>query len=85
MLQGAGVGLRRAMTADFATHGVPADIDFFELAPENWIGVGGRLGRQLQAIADQRPIICHGLSLSIGGPAALDEDLVKSIGAFMDR
>lgn len=85
MLQGAGIGLRRAMTADFASHGVPADIDFFELAPENWIGVGGRLGRQLQAIAEQRPIICHGLSLSIGGPAALDEDLVKSIGAFMDR
>ena len=63
---------------------IPEEIDFFELAPENWIGLGGRLGRQLKEISEQVPILAHGLSLSIGGPVPLDEDLVCSIRDFID-
>jgi len=84
-LQGAGIGLRRSMTAELATKPIPDDIDFFELAPENWIGLGGRLGRQLREISEKRNIVCHGLSLSIGGPAPLDEDLVRKIGLFIEQ
>jgi uncharacterized protein (UPF0276 family) len=84
-LQGAGIGLRRAMTAELATKPIPDDIDFFELAPENWIGLGGRLGRQLREISEEKNIVCHGLSLSIGGPAPLDEDLVRNIGLFIEQ
>jgi len=84
-LQGAGIGLRRAMTAELATKPIPDDIDFFELAPENWIGLGGRLGRQLREISEKKNIVCHGLSLSIGGPAPLDEDLVRNIGLFIEQ
>ena len=73
-LTGAGIGLRRALTREL-TEEVPQEIDFFGLAPENWIGLGGKLGRQLKALSEQRPIIAHGLSLSIGGPAPLDEAL----------
>ncbi len=60
-------------------------VDFLELAPENWIGVGGRLGRQLHVLAERFPLVCHGLSLSIGGPAPLDLDFVKQIKAFLDH
>lgn len=84
-LQGAGIGLRRSMTTELATKPIPEDIDFFELAPENWIGLGGRLGRQLREISEKKTIVCHGLSLSIGGPAPLDEDLVRNIGLFIER
>lgn len=83
-LTGAGIGLRRSMLRELLQDGVPEDVDFFELAPENWIGVGGRLGRQLREIAEKKPIVCHGLSLSIGGPAELDEALVTSIGEFLE-
>ena len=64
---------------------IPAELDFLELAPENWIGLGGRLGRQLKQVSEQIPIVCHGLSLSIGGPAPLDEDLITNIRDFIHK
>ena len=66
-LSGAGLGLRRALLDDLIAAPQLA-LDFLELAPENWIGIGGRLGRRFQAIAERFPLACHGLSLSIGGP-----------------
>ena len=59
-------------------------VDFFEIAPENWIGVGGALGRTLRAFTESHPFVCHGLSLSLGGPAPLDETLLVRIRRFMD-
>lgn len=56
-----------------------------EIAPENWIGVGGRFGRQFSQLADRFPLVCHGLSLSIGSPAPLDEDFVRTVGTFLDQ
>ena len=83
-LQGTGIGLRRAHLGPLAET-VPETIDFLEAAPENWIGIGGRQARQFRAATAGRPLVCHGLSLSIGGPAPLDEDLVGAIGRFMDH
>ena len=83
-ITGAGIGLRRVIAKALNAE-IPKDIDFFELAPENWINVGGKPGRQLTALCEQRPIIAHGLSLSIGGPAPLDESLVKDIKSFINR
>ena len=54
-----------------------------EVAPENWIGVGGRFKRGFAQLAEQYPIFLHGLSLDIGGVAPLNEELVKSIKQFM--
>jgi len=71
------------MTPELFAHGIPETVDFFELAPENWIGLGGRLGRQLREISEQKQIVCHGLSLSIGGPAPLDESLVTDTRDFI--
>ena len=81
-LFGAGLGLRRSMTAEMSAE-FPEAIDFFELAPENWIGVGGRLGRQLRTLSERAPMFCHGLSLSIGGPAPLDTKLISDIKTFI--
>ena len=63
--------------------GVPDTVDFFEVAPENWIGQGGVRARQFRALAEQRPLVCHGLSLSLGGPGPLDEGLLQGIKAFL--
>lgn len=82
-LRGAGLGLRRALTGPLLSN-PDAAIDFFEIAPENWIGVGGRLGKTLRAFTERHAFVCHGLSLSLGGPAPLDETLLARIRRFMD-
>ncbi|HET7845260.1 MAG TPA: DUF692 domain-containing protein, partial [Xanthomonadales bacterium] len=60
-------------------------IDFLEVAPENWIGVGGRLGRRFRAATERTPLVCHGLSLSLGGPAPLDETFLARVRRFLDE
>ena len=80
---GAGLGLRRELLNDLERR-VPSAIDFFEISPENWIDLGGALGRRLRPFTERYPFVCHGLSLSLGGPAALNETLLHKISAFMD-
>lgn len=80
-LRGAGLGLRRVFL-DEAVALPRHTVDFWELAPENWIGVGGPLGRKLRAISERWPLACHGLSLSLGGPAPLDETLLDQLRHF---
>jgi len=63
---------------------VDAAVDFMEVAPENWIGVGGRFGRQFRDYAERFPLVCHGLSLSLGSPSPLDTDLLGNIKSFLD-
>jgi uncharacterized protein (UPF0276 family) len=63
----------------------PAEVDFLEVAPENWIGVGGRLGREFRAFTERYPFVAHGLSLSLGGPAALDETFIRRIKRLLDE
>jgi uncharacterized protein (UPF0276 family) len=58
-------------------------VDFLEVAPENWIGVGGRWNRQFRQLAERYPIVLHGLSLDIGGPDPVDEMLVRSVRDLM--
>ena len=79
----AGLGLRRALLGPLQ-HLADGEVDFMEVAPENWIGVGGRLGKQFAAYAERYPMFLHGLSLNIGGEAPLDVDLVNSIRQFID-
>ena len=58
---------------------------FIELAPENWIGMGGYWKKQLDAAAEKFPITCHGLSLSIGSPDELDVAFVKQVKQFLKQ
>ena len=81
---GAGLGLRRALLQPLR-ESPDAPIDFFEVAPENWINVGGRLGKTFRAFTERHPFVCHGLSLSLGGPAPLDETLLHKIRRLLDE
>ena len=84
-VQGAGLGLRRAFIGSFAgSETLLSGIDFMEVAPENWIDVGGRFGRRFREIAERVPIVCHGLSLNLGGPAPLDEAFLHKVKQFLD-
>ncbi|MGH8446179.1 MAG: HvfB family MNIO-type RiPP peptide maturase, partial [Solimonas sp.] len=79
-----GLGLRRGLL-DALLAAPGAAVDFLELAPENWLAVGGREGRRLRAIAERWPLQAHGLSLSIGGPAPLDFDFIRAVTRFLDE
>jgi uncharacterized protein len=87
-IHGAGLGLRRALLGPLRDHAGSAErqapIDFFEIAPENWIGVGGAYGRQLRALTERHPFVCHGLSLSLGGRDPLDETLLAKVRRLLD-
>ena len=78
----AGLGLRREKLDDMLNSDL-SPVSFMEVAPENWINVGGSYGKKFRQFTEQYDFICHGLSLSIGSPAPLDEDLVKNIGRFL--
>jgi len=80
----AGLGLRRGLLPQLRE--VDADaLDFLECAPENWIGVGGRLGAAFDALAARFSLSCHGLSLSLGGPGPLDVAFIGQLRDFLDR
>ena len=84
----AGLGLRRALLGPLqslaSSQAGAGRIDFLECAPENWIGVGGRLGDALRELSAHYPLACHGLSLSLGGIEPLDDDLLVRIRRFLD-
>ncbi|RZF53025.1 DUF692 domain-containing protein [Acinetobacter halotolerans] len=77
-----GLGLRRDFIEAFlsAAH-YP---DFIEVAPENWMSFGGRHAKLLAQCVEKSPLICHGLSLSIGGPHPLNIDFIHQIKKFLD-
>lgn len=82
-LTGVGLGLRRELIDAF----LRADQlpDFIEVAPENWMGFGGRHAKQFAACVERAPLICHGLSLSIGGPHPLNLEFVGQIKQFLKQ
>lgn len=80
----AGLGLRRVMLDSFAGQ-TDYPLDFLEVAPENWINIGGRLKKGFRSISEQYPIFLHGLSLNIGGMAELDVELLDAIKQFMSE
>ena len=81
-VHGAGLGLRRPIV-DKLMADPPVDVDFMEVAPENWIHVGGALARKLRFFTERYPFLIHGLSLSIGAPSPLNEQLVRDVKEFM--
>ena len=92
-IRGAGLGLKRELIPQIQAafgedaHKPPpiASIDFIEIAPENWIGVGGRAAKQLAWFTERFPIACHGLCLSLGGPDPLNEVFLQRVRQFLEQ
>ena len=82
-LRGAGLGFRRDMLDQLIE--LPPQVDFWEVAPENWIPMGGKYQKVLEQFSAQSTFICHGLSLSIGSNDPLDVNFVKAVKRFLDQ
>lgn len=79
-----GLGFRRDMLDELSEQ-VPEQIEFFEIAPENWMTLGGKFAKQLAYHAERVPFICHGLSLSIGSYDPLDVTFLKQLKTFIKQ
>lgn len=79
-----GIGLRRGPLMREIEEQRP-DVDFLEVAPENWLRFGGPVKERFKALLEDYPLYTHGLSLSIGGPAELDLEFVDAVGEFLDE
>ncbi len=82
-IYGAGLGFRREMLKELLPT-LPSEVDFWEVAPENWIPLGGKYQKQFQQASSQSPFTTHGLSLSIGSSDKLDVEFVKTVKRFLD-
>jgi uncharacterized protein (UPF0276 family) len=82
LVNGTGLGLRRSFIEEAIAN--PLDnVNFYEVAPENWMTLGGKLAKQFRSLTERYPFVCHGLSLSIGSSDPLDEKFIKNIKNFM--
>ena len=79
-----GLGFRRGFSKDFLNKDVlnPA---FIEVAPENWMGIGGYWKKIFNQVTEKYPVVCHGLSLSIGSPEPIEWDFLKEVKAFLNE
>ncbi len=77
---GDGVGLR-PVHFPHLLHTPPAGwgVDWFEIISENFIGNFGYAAHVLEQVAAHRPIVMHGVSLSIGSAAPLDRDYLREL------
>jgi len=85
---GAGLGLRRALLGPLQAHdpvNLAETVSFMEVAPENWINVGGQRKKFFRHFTERFPFVCHGLSLSLGGPSPLDRTFIRKLGQFLNE
>jgi len=78
-----GIGYRKDFSAAFLSSEILKP-DFVEVAPENWIGIGGYWKQELKKVLDKYPLYCHGLSLSVGSPEGVDVAFVKQVKQFLN-
>lgn len=89
-INGVGLGLKRELIPQIqhlfqqqSPDNIIKNINFVEIAPENWIGAGGKYANDLAWFVERYPIVCHGLCLSLGGPDPLNITFLKQVKQFL--
>ena len=85
-IQGVGLGLKRELIPQIQSlysNRSLSSINFVEIAPENWIGAGGKYAQDLAWFVERYHIACHGLCLSLGGPDPLNTSFLKQVKQFL--
>jgi len=78
-----GIGYRKDFSDAFLESSILKP-DFIEVAPENWMEIGGFWKQQLKKAVERYPLFCHGLSLSVGSPEGIDIGFVKKVKQFLE-
>jgi uncharacterized protein (UPF0276 family) len=79
---GHGIGLRTTHFGDLLERGGCAD--WFEVITENFLNVGGRPRAVLDRVRADRPVVLHGVSLSIGSVDPLNDEYLREVRALAD-
>jgi uncharacterized protein len=79
----AGLGLKLEHVREILEEG--ADIGFFEVHPENYMGAGGAPHHFLTLVRQRYPLSLHGVGLSIGAARPLDRAHLANLKALVDR
>lgn len=79
---GVGLGLRRAHFGALLQN-LPDAIEWFEVAPENYMEIGGALYRDFCRLREQRTVIAHSISLSLGSLDPLNKIFLKQLKKFI--
>lgn len=74
---GLGVGLRNQHFPYLMSH--DPEVEWFEIISENFIDNFGYARRVLERLAAVRPVVMHGVSLSVGSTDPLDLDYLKDL------
>ncbi len=85
-IQGVGLGLKRELIPQIQSlygQDIVRNINFLEIAPENWINAGGKYKDQLDWFLARYPVVCHGLCLSLGGLEPLNVAFIKQVKDFL--
>lgn len=83
---GDGVGLRDVHFRHLLTTPPDAwDVDWFEIVSENFLDDHGFAAHVLDHVAAHRPVVMHGVSLSIGSTDPLDSGYLRKLAALADR
>jgi len=80
---GLGVGLRSMHFAHLLKER-PA-VDWLEIISENFMDSGGRPRYVLDQLAEQYPIVMHGVSMSIGSTEPLNIEYLRKLKSLADR
>jgi uncharacterized protein (UPF0276 family) len=79
---GVGLGFRAALAEELLSS-TSTGVQFIEVAPENYLGVGGQRGRWLAMAAERWPVVSHGLCGDFSGAAPLDRELIVELKLFL--
>jgi len=78
---GFGLGLRIPHFEDVLTQN--HNVDWFEILSENFMVDGGKPRYYLEQVAEQYPIVMHGVSMSIGSTTPLDMTYLNQLKKLM--
>lgn len=79
---GVGLGLRREHFGSLL-NALPAEISWFEIAPENYMEIGGKVYRDFCQLAEKIPVVAHSVSLSLGSLDPLNRNFLKQLKNFI--
>ncbi len=83
-LLGIGLGLRREHYGSLLDR-LPSELQWFEVAPENYMEIGGKVYREFCELADRLPIVAHSVSMSLGSLDPLNRTFLKQLKQFIRR
>ncbi len=82
-IKGLGLSLRRDFLQEIDSDGFLPD--WWEIAPENWFNIPYHHREKFEEIISLKPIVAHGLSLSIGSPEPIDKTFLQQMKRFLDK